>query len=125
MSKRILIVEDDRDTATSVAEILEVEGYKTMVVSDGAEALAALRRDNQACAILLDLRMPNMDGWEFRREQLQDRAMASIPVIAFTADIDVKIAASALGAAGRLAKPTEISALLDEVERVCGPPDES
>ena len=57
--------------------------------ANGAEALAALRRDASASLILLDMMMPVMNGWRFREEQSRDRQLASIPVIAMSALADV------------------------------------
>ncbi|MEO7189698.1 MAG: response regulator, partial [Vicinamibacterales bacterium] len=62
----ILVVEDDEDSRTMVALLLEIEGYSSVVASDGAEGLA-LARERHPCLILLDLMMPRMDGRSFCR----------------------------------------------------------
>src|SRR5262249_47432853 len=70
----------------TVGEFLADEGYGVLVASDGAEALALLRAAPRApSVIVLDLKMPNVDGWAFREEQARDPAIASIPVIVVTA----------------------------------------
>ncbi len=119
--KHILIVEDDRDVAQSIADVLEQEGYRTALSPNGREALDYLQRGNRPDLILLDLMMPVMDGWEFRSEQVRTPELAAIPVVAVSADGNIVRKASTLRADGSVAKPATIDELLDEVERVCGP----
>ncbi len=119
--KHILIVEDDRDVADVLAEVLELEGYHTARFGNGREALDYLRRGNRPDLILLDLMMPVMDGFEFRREQEQTPELAAIPVVALSADGNINHKAISLRACGSLEKPATIDQLLDEVEKVCGP----
>jgi DNA-binding response OmpR family regulator len=86
MDKTILLVEDDTAIREALSLVLENEGYKVSVVTNGREALDWLR---EATAlpdlILLDLMMPEMDGMEFRKVQVMDQRLASIPVIMLTA----------------------------------------
>ena len=120
--KHILIVEDDADLAQCSAEVLEAAGYRTAIAASGCEALDYLRTNDQTDLILLDMMMPVMDGWTFRREQRKLPALASIPVVVVTADGDAQGKAASIQAAGHVAKPISIDGLLDEVERVCGLP---
>lgn len=60
---------------------LQCSGFGAVTAINGAEALRYLRAGGDACVILLDLMMPVMDGFEFRREQLRDPRLASIPVV--------------------------------------------
>ena len=69
----ILIVDDDPDIRDSLKEVLEDEGYEVNGVANGREALDYLRKSPRPCVILLDLMMPVMDGWQFRKEQKQIR----------------------------------------------------
>ena len=64
--KEILLVEDDRGIRTSLQEILEDEGYAVATAENGRVALEALRAGASPDLIVLDLRMPVMDGWQFR-----------------------------------------------------------
>jgi len=121
-AKLILIVEDDVDLAQCSAEVLEAAGYRTAIAASGSEALSFLRTNNHTDLILLDMMMPVMDGWTFREEQQKLPALASIPVVVVTADGDARGKAASIQAAGHIAKPISIDALLDEVERVCGLP---
>lgn len=120
MAKLILIVEDDADLAQSVAEVLESEGYRTAIATNGQEALDRLTRSNRPDLILLDLMMPVMDGWQFREQQRKAPSMASIPVVAVTADDDARGKAAAINAAGHVAKPVTVQKLISTVEHVCG-----
>src|SRR4051794_16021993 len=85
MPARILIVEDDNDIRESVAGLLEDEAFATCVARDGADALAILRSDPSFDLILLDLMLPNVDGWEFRVAQRAEPLLSEIPVIAMSA----------------------------------------
>ena len=121
LPKLILIVEDDRDVARLLAEVLETEGYRTAIAANGCEALDHLRKNHhRPDLILLDMMMPVMDGWKFREEQQKLPALASIPVVTVTADGDARGKAASIQAAGYIAKPLSIDSLLDEVERICG-----
>ena len=84
-SPEILLIEDDPDLADAIVEVLQAEGYKVMHASDGSSALGMLSHGELPQVILLDLMMPNMDGWEFRTEQLRDPRLAKIPVVVLSA----------------------------------------
>ena len=81
----ILVVEDDPDVRRALTELLASEGYEVAATADGGEALQTLRGGLRPAVILLDLMMPNCDGWDFRREQLEDPAFATVPVVLVTA----------------------------------------
>jgi CheY-like chemotaxis protein len=84
----VLVVEDNAETRGVVEMLLEINGYAVALACDGAEALDYLRAGNRACLIVLDLRMPVMDGWTFLRILKDDPALADIPVIAFSANLE-------------------------------------
>src|SRR5690606_6198889 len=107
----VLIVNDDADGLAWVRELLELEGYATFVAVDGADGLAIARRFRPDL-ILLDLRMPVMDGRAFRREQAHDPDIADIPVVCMSAEPDVAAIARALDAAAYLCKPVDARHLL-------------
>ena len=79
--KVVLVVEDDRLAREALCAILQGAGYAARGAADGAEALGALRRGALPDLILLDLMMPVLDGWQFRREQLRDPGLAGVPVV--------------------------------------------
>jgi CheY-like chemotaxis protein len=116
-----MIVEDDRDIRLALTQVLSDEGYRSIAARDGVEGLALLREGPQPKVILLDLMMPNMDGWQFRRALRSDPEVASIPVIVVTADPAAEARIHTLGVAGFLKKPVSIDALVAALERVVGP----
>jgi signal transduction histidine kinase len=113
-AKRILVVDDDTATRDSLSDILEEHGYEVFTSDDGREALARLRV-GRADLILLDLRMPVMDGWKFRTLQRADPELSKIPVIAMSADGSPE--AAAIHADHYLRKPFNADELLLTIER--------
>lgn len=83
-AKVVLLIDDDELVRASVGEFLEDQGYQVRVATDGADALKQLAAGPRPDLILLDLKMPNLDGWQFREVQTRDPALASVPVIVVT-----------------------------------------
>jgi CheY-like chemotaxis protein len=117
--KNVLIVDDDRGIRESLAEVLKDEGYGVIEACDGYEALEHLRSGLSPCVILLDLMMPNMDGWQFHAELRRNDALARIPVVVLSADSDAHKKASSMSATEGLPKPLRVEQLLDAVGRNC------
>jgi CheY-like chemotaxis protein len=115
----VLIVDDDPVVRDALREALQVEGLTAVVAADGSEALGHLRRGIEPCLILLDLRMPGMNGWAFRDAQLQDPALACLPIALFSASRRGSDEVVRLGATDCLWKPVEIERVVDAVERAC------
>src|SRR5437764_3450526 len=120
----ILIVEDDPDTREMLATLLAMEGFYAVAAEDGLEALHLLRTVRHRapevpCLILLDLRMPRLSGGEFRRAQLGDPTVASVPVAVMSGATDAEQRAQALGAVATVTKPIKVDLLLDIVRRYC------
>ena len=84
-ARRVLVVDDDPLIRDTMCEILEESGYGVATAAHGAEALHALRSEPTPDAIILDLMMPVMDGWQFLDAKAQDRAISSVPVLIHTA----------------------------------------
>ena len=113
----ILIVDDDRRCCESLASILEMEGYQVDYAANGQEALAYLRGGGDASVILLDLRMPVMDGWTFRREQRGDPGLADIPIVILSGvEADT---VQELEAAASFSKPVSFLDVVCVVRRLC------
>ena len=115
---QILLVEDDRSIRVALQGILEDEGYGVATAENGRQALERLRAGAAPDLIVLDLRMPIMDGWEFRAAQKGDPLLARIPVLAVSADGSAK--AAAIDAEAYLRKPLSTDALLNAIGRVLG-----
>jgi CheY-like chemotaxis protein len=116
----VLLVEDDRYIREAVTELLEVEGYRVETAVDGRSGLDKLREGNRPPAlILLDLMMPGMDGYEFRRIQIADPQLRQIPVVVMSADGRVDEKSSELGVEGYLRKPIDIEPVIQTVARYC------
>jgi CheY-like chemotaxis protein len=77
---RILIVDDDADFREALRQVLEEEGCAVQEAADGKIALAVLRSDAPPHLILLDLRMPVMNGWDLYAALQKDRVLATIPI---------------------------------------------
>jgi len=114
--KLILLVEDDRSVREAVQGVLEDAGYEVIQAQNGRDALDRLHAGSLPDLIVLDLRMPVMDGWEFRAAQKNDPNLAIIPVLAVSADGSAK--AEAIAADGYLRKPLSTSTLLETVARI-------
>src|SRR5581483_953438 len=113
-ARRLLVVEDDDSIRQMMEMVLESEGYQVTTATNGAMALAALSRERPAL-ILLDMKMPGVDGWEFARRYAELPAPKP-PVIVITAAQDASRRAAEIGAQGYLAKPFSIDLLLQVVE---------
>jgi CheY-like chemotaxis protein len=113
----VLIVEDDADLREMMAQLLTLEGFKTATASNGREALQYLDDGDPPEVILLDLMMPVMDGWEFRRRQQADPQMARVPVIVLSALDQVR--ANGLHPEAFLKKPLDFDRLLELVRQYC------
>jgi len=110
----VLVVDDDTSILDTVSSILAGEGYDVVSASTGQEALAAVAR-KQPLLILLDMRMPIMDGWAVARA-LREQGI-SVPIVVMTAAESAKRWADEVGAEGYLAKPFGLDELLATVER--------
>lgn len=105
----ILLVEDDSDLADVIVEVLRTEGYRVSYAPDGRAALKLLKEQEVPDLILLDLMMPNMNGWEFREAQMRDARIAKIPVVVLSATGE---RARPIDAALVLRKPVTLETLL-------------
>jgi CheY-like chemotaxis protein len=111
-----MVVEDYADVRDIFAAFLNAYGYHVLTAADGLEALDVARA-TVPDLILLDLRMPRMDGETFRREQLADPQLAAVPVIVLSGNADAEDVAKRIGAVGCLHKPIDSSTLLAAVAR--------
>ena len=116
----VCVVDDDADIREIVKDVLSFEGYDVVAAGDGESALELLRsRGRDYGLILLDLMMPHMNGWEFRRKQLEDPGLASIPVVLLTGAGNAAKTTDDLRVAGTIEKPVDLEALLAKVALYC------
>lgn len=113
----ILVVDDDASILETVSSILAMEGYAVETATNGREALEKLGH-TRPFLVLLDMRMPILDGWGFARE-MKARG-ESVPIVVMTAAQDARRWANEIGAAAYVPKPFEVPDLLDTVERLQG-----
>lgn len=112
----VLIVEDDRNTAALVARYLEREGFTTVVVHDGGQALRVATECNPVF-VILDVMLPNTDGWEICRSL---REKSHVPVLMLTAreeELD-RVAGLAMGADDYVVKPFSPRELVERVKAI-------
>lgn len=119
----VLVVDDDADLREALQGILRDEGYVVATVATAEQALEVLRAGAEPCVILLDIKMPGMDGLGFRREQLADPAISRTPVVFFTADPTEEEEARKLGVQFYLKKPVDLMQLLEVIAHYCDDPD--
>jgi len=115
MQPDILVIDDDPAILATVADILHDEGYGVRQASNGLEGLAAVEQQRPAL-ILLDMRMPVLDGWGFV-QAMQERGLV-VPLVVMTAAQDARRWAHEVGATGVLAKPFDLLELLAVVEQL-------
>jgi CheY-like chemotaxis protein len=115
----VLVVDDNDDIRTTIRDILEDQGFTVACAANGREALEMLLRDERKPAlILLDLTMPEMDGWTFRQEQQKVPRLAQIPVVLFSGHHDAAQAAQSLNVAALMTKPLRLDGLVTLVEQL-------
>lgn len=120
---KVLVADDDGYLLALIARVLEAEGYVVQTAHDGEEALNQAR-ENPPDLILLDLRMPVMDGSTCCRALKQHRETAKVPVILMSGDeAATDVFANLVGAAHFLRKPFNVSGLLSCVKTYVGSPE--
>ena len=117
--RRVMIVDDEEGFREGVADLLGMEGYQVSVARDAIEAIRLMPQFKPE-VILLDLRMPLLDGEGFMRGMNGLPASARVPVILISAKEDLASIASRTGAAGHLSKPFETPQLLSMLDHVLG-----
>ena len=113
----ILVVDDDPSIREIIVETLELEGYVVEQAANGVEALKRIA-NRLPSLILLDMRMPVLDGWGLV-QALRDRDV-TLPIVVMTAAKNARIWATEIGASAYLDKPFEDTELLATVERFRG-----
>jgi two-component system, cell cycle response regulator DivK len=112
----VLIVDDNDKNLRLARDVLRAAGFRTLESSSGAEAIT-LAAERMPDVVLLDLRLPDMDGADAARELRQAPRTAEIPVVALSALEASSDWLSAAGFSGFLAKPIDVHAFADQVRR--------
>jgi CheY-like chemotaxis protein len=112
----VLVIDDDVDVRRAVAQVLEDEGYQVVVASGGRPALELVRGGVRPRVMLLDICMPDMDGWHFLSARLRLPELAAVPVVIFSAVPQAVIDAHKVGAAAVIAKPFHLEDLLSAIK---------
>ncbi|HET6921601.1 MAG TPA: response regulator [Anaeromyxobacteraceae bacterium] len=118
--RTVLIVEDDPDLLALEEAVLAEAGYRVASAADGVEALERVEREMPGL-ILLDMRMPRMDGWNFARE-FRARHGDACPIAVITAAENARLRAQEIQAHAWLEKPFDLEDVLALVARHLGPP---
>jgi CheY-like chemotaxis protein len=124
-SPLVLVVEDDPSVRGLLETLLNSEGYEVRTASDGVAGLGQVSTRRPAL-VLLDVMMPDLDGLRVLDEMAADPALADIPVIVVTGEVDVvPTLRERLGADAVFAKPFSVAALLGRVGEITGGPVQS
>ena len=115
MTGPILVVDDNDDLRETVQMLLEAQGFSVAAAADGRAALEHLRTGARPVLILLDLMMPDMNGWQFLEHMRRDPGTGAIPIVIMTAHKSVDLAA--LAPEDVLHKPFDAGKLLATIAR--------
>jgi adenylate cyclase len=123
-AKHVLVVDDDDAILETLRDILEFEGYQVETLQDGTRILEQIHL-NPPAMVLLDLRMPGLDGRQVFQSIKADPQAADIPVVLVTADDSGSSYAGELGTVDFIAKPFKLDQLFACIERFMGQPTET
>jgi len=123
VSPRVLVVDDDPEVVAAVGEALQDEGYRVETATDGATALKSVL-EAPPDLIVLDVRMPNLNGWEFCEIVRRQSHTRDVPVLFLTACSEVRdqITAMQVGGSDHLPKPFRLEALREKVRSLIREP---
>jgi len=115
----ILVIEDEPDIRDFVARLCQLEGYRVLQAEDGETGLR-LAKEERVDLVLLDLRLPKIDGWTVLKELKSNLELSSIPVVIFTASAAVsqRDRALAMGAVDYLVKPLSAATLKETIAHI-------
>lgn len=116
---KLLIIDDDRRNVFALSLILKSRGYKVISAPDAATGLDALNNDPEISIVLLDMMMPEMDGYEMLAEVRRSRSLSAKTYIAVTAQAmqGDKQKCIAAGASDYLSKPVDVDLLIEKLKK--------
>lgn len=126
MNPRVLVVDDNPDLRMIEQKILEMVGFDVLQAGGGAEALNVLAREHGVAAVILDVQMPDMNGWECLRAIRADHSTEKLPVVMATVLSGTKDVEFgwALGCDGYVTKPFDPEDILWILQAAISRPDE-
>lgn len=117
--RRVLVVDDDAGLRAYLRTNLELEGYDVREAASAQQGLAALE-DELPDVVLLDVMMPEVDGWNLLRRVRERHGVEAIPVIMYSGDLEQADDAAQRGAQAFLGKPFDPARLLEAAKQVLG-----
>lgn len=119
MKKKILIVDDDHRNTFALSAVLKARGYQPLAVSNMKEAFSLLEREQEVGIILMDMMMPDMDGYEAIPALRSMPAYQQLPIIAVTAQAMTgdREKCLAAGADDYVSKPVDVTVLVEKLNR--------
>jgi CheY-like chemotaxis protein len=118
----VLVVDDDAAVRDAIQEFLASDGHDVAVAENGRVALDLLKGGLRPCAVILDLMMPVMDGWDFRAAQIASPELRRIPVVVITAaGFSRESVRTQFGDLPFFPKPLDPDALLVAIKDICRP----
>jgi CheY-like chemotaxis protein len=115
--KNILIVDDEESIRSMMRDILEIEGYRVFTAHNGDHGIQELKTiASEPCVVLLDMMMPESNGWQFLHLQRNDPKLCHIPVVVCSAYTE---SAKAVHPDGFVPKPIQLDTLLSAVKEFC------
>ncbi len=118
LTSTILIIDDDRDTRESLAEVLADHGFSTATAANGEEGIR-MALDHRPRLVLLDLMMPVMSGWDVRPAMKRIPEVCDIPIVVLSGVDDVHHQVTYLDVDGYLRKPVDLKILVEVVRGYC------
>src|SRR5262245_7152656 len=120
-ARPILVVDDDNFGRETLSQILEAAGYHVRRAADGEQALRCLDQSPLPGLIVLDLLMPQTDGWQFCAQKRRDPRQAGVPILVVSAADTAALCGEFEGIVGRFEKPVVVPELLAAIRRYCRP----
>jgi CheY-like chemotaxis protein len=115
----VLVVDDDDDARQGLVFYLESLGFAVRDAASGPAALQLLRDGLRPCALVVDVVMPDMDGWQLVARVRANPRFAAVPVVMLSAAVEDRERVAGLGIGAYLAKPTSPDAVASAVARHC------
>lgn len=116
-ARKILIIDDDSRNIFALKAVLKAKKYECLDASSAQEGFDILAKDNDVAVVLMDMMMPDMDGYQAMDTMKKDAKMKDVPVIAVTAQamLGDKERCLAAGAASYISKPVNVDELVNQL----------